>query len=512
MPTQVEVLLTGDQALDTAATIEALQRANTPPVLFVAQGKLVRIVPGEAGPAVQEVTEDLLLAELARVARFVREGEDDLPATSVNALVGPLLARGMWPFPPLWGVTDTPIIRAKGSVEERPGYDAESGIYYLPPTYPEHPTPEQLAGARAFVWQFFSEFPYASQEDAALAFGVLLSVVTRGLYDISPLVLVDGNHAACGKTLWVQALSTIVLGSPIMSTATPTSEAGWAKALTAHLMGENGFQKVCSFFAPDEDEGLVWETFLSVWRAKIGEGVYYTTGELVGAIKADPELSQALPEPFVTMFSEESEKFSMRLSHALVKRREMPYGRNNLRIRRINKGQRPMWAVISTTLNDQFSSFAVGNPLLSFDDVRVPLRSPHLASFLCSPVRTVRFPGAQWPLSVTQRTLTVVNGNNVQVDSDLARRSVRIRLDAGLASWKRTDFAIELLQREVRQNRSLILAALMTLVQGWRKAGEPHPAHMQRLVGFEVWSEVIGGILAFAGIDGFLRESESMIE
>ena len=62
----------------------------------------------------------------------------------------------------------------------------------------------------------------------------------------------------------------------------------------------------------------------------------------------------------------------------------------------------------------------------------------------------------------------------------------------------------------VRANRARLVAACLTLCQAWIAAGRPKGG---RVVGsFESWSEVMGGVLEVAGIEGFLENIDETSE
>ena len=57
----------------------------------------------------------------------------------------------------------------------------------------------------------------------------------------------------------------------------------------------------------------------------------------------------------------------------------------------------------------------------------------------------------------------------------------------------------------IKENRGAIIWAALVLVQNWMSKGRSKPSEkVQRLGGFENWSEVVGGILETAGYAGFL--------
>lgn len=137
------------------------------------------------------------------------------------------------------------------------------------------------------------------------------------------------------------------------------------------------------------------------------------------------------------------------------------------------------------------------------DNLRRPLDSAALASFVTSPMWEDRLLGASQIVRLPVRCCTLATGNNPSLSSEMARRSVPTRLDAHVdRPWLRTGFRHPDLRGWAQQNRGELVWAALTLVRCWFVAGKP--AAGRRLGMFESWSDVMGGIMAVAGIDGFL--------
>ena len=107
---------------------------------------------------------------------------------------------------------------------------------------------------------------------------------------------------------------------------------------------------------------------------------------------------------------------------------------------------------------------------------------------------------------VPNRALWVATGNNVQLDFDIARRTVPIRIDPKLdRPWERSGFRHNPLLPWVAAHRHELVWALLVLAQHWVATGRP-AWHEARMGSFESWAETVGGILAAAGIEGFLAK------
>ena len=63
----------------------------------------------------------------------------------------------------------------------------------------------------------------------------------------------------------------------------------------------------------------------------------------------------------------------------------------------------------------------------------------------------------------------------------------------------------------VREHRGELLGALLTIARGWFVAGKPEGV-AEPLGGFDSWAKIVGGVLAHAGISGFLQNLDSLYE
>ena len=140
-----------------------------------------------------------------------------------------------------------------------------------------------------------------------------------------------------------------------------------------------------------------------------------------------------------------------------------------------------------------------------FDNVRHKIDSASLAAALTVMEWVDRRLNHSEVIQLPNRTAWMLAANNPVCSGEIARRTVRIRLDAGVEdAWRRTDFRHPQLLAWVKSNRPRLVHAALTLVQSWLAAGRP-PGH-ETLGSFESWASVLGGILTHAGIDGFLAD------
>jgi hypothetical protein len=152
-----------------------------------------------------------------------------------------------------------------------------------------------------------------------------------------------------------------------------------------------------------------------------------------------------------------------------------------------------------------------GQPIILLDNVRVDLDSAQLASALTAEVWSDRLLGQNRMIDLPNHATWVVTANNPRLSLEIARRCLRIRLDPGTdRPWQRTGFRHSPLRDWVRATRGALLQALLVLVQAWIMAGRPPGT--ETLGSFERWAEVIGGILAHAGVSGFLGNTGELYE
>ncbi|KAA0677287.1 hypothetical protein [Roseomonas genomospecies 6] len=153
-----------------------------------------------------------------------------------------------------------------------------------------------------------------------------------------------------------------------------------------------------------------------------------------------------------------------------------------------------------------------GSPLFFLDNVNYPLDSGALASVITQRFWRDRLLGSNDEVNVPVKCQFIMTGNNVTMSGELLRRCVRIFINAGLADpTTRTGFKHPDLEAWVKENRSELVWACLTLIQHWIASGK-RKFDGKPLASFEAWSSVMGGILASAGIDGFLANRSTMMK
>ncbi len=152
-----------------------------------------------------------------------------------------------------------------------------------------------------------------------------------------------------------------------------------------------------------------------------------------------------------------------------------------------------------------------GATVITVDNVDGPLYAPSLSRALTARIWSDRVLGYSRNVTVAQNATWIATGNNVILRGDLPRRCVSTRLDARTSRpWQRDGFRHPHLTSWVEEHRGELVRALLVLARAWWAAGKPEAQGLARLGGYEGWVTTIGGILAHAGVPGFLTNLETL--
>lgn len=154
-----------------------------------------------------------------------------------------------------------------------------------------------------------------------------------------------------------------------------------------------------------------------------------------------------------------------------------------------------------------------GQLVATIDNIEQTVRAPSLAALLTATTYQDRILGRSEMIILPNRTTWIATGNNIKLAGDLPRRCIWIRMDAKMARpWLR-DIAIfkhPHLMEWISDNRGALLAALLTIARAWAISGRPDAQGLPNLGGYEDYCRVVGGVLAFMGISGFLDNLDAM--
>ena len=384
----------------------ALVSGNYPPSVFVRGGRLVRVRLDEnKQPVIDDIGEAEVRVLLAQRANFVRVVKDReaggfrlssvSPPTDVTRYVAAL---GEWKLPPLEAVTQSPVLRADGSILSRAGYDAATKLFYhrAPelgvPNIPDTPDRRDALAAFTQALEPIAEFPFADGASKANAMAAMLTPVVRMAVEGNvPIALLDAPQMGSGKSLLAAVVTIVATGRDEMMPA-PSKEEEWQKVITSCLLR-------------------------------------------------------------------------------------------------------------GTTVN-------------VIDNIEQPVQSAALAAVVTSNLWTDRILGRSEMVTLRNHTTWLVTGNNIRLRADLPRRCFWIRLDAKMSRpYERADFRHDDLKSWVRDHRGELVAALLTMARAWFVAACPPPQKVPTPLGsFEQWTRTVGGILEYAGVQGFLGNQHTLYE
>jgi len=231
-----------------ADALEALQDANTPPVVFVRAGELVRLVIDETGrPSIGRLNLDSLRHRMAEIANWIRnskEGERD--CSPPEDVVRTILVHGEWLFPPLEALVEHPVVRPGGEIADVPGYDPVTRLLYVTtgeltvPAIALEPTADDLQRAIETLMECLGEFPYVDGAGLANTLAMFLTPMVRpAIAGPVPLACITAPAAGTGKGLLTEIMAIVATGKAASMFQAPSNPEEWQKSILAHLVAGN---------------------------------------------------------------------------------------------------------------------------------------------------------------------------------------------------------------------------------------------------------------------------------
>lgn len=144
------------------------------------------------------------------------------------------------------------------------------------------------------------------------------------------------------------------------------------------------------------------------------------------------------------------------------------------------------------------------------DNVNRPLFGSALSTALTSTIHSDRLLGSNTMTRYPIRCTWLATANNPTMSGEIARRSIRIRIDPRVDQpWKRDGFKHPNLLAWTREHEGQLIAAALTLIRAGLATLAPACAP---LGSFEHWTAALGGILHTAGIPGFLGNLDELYD
>lgn len=212
---------------------------------FTSESRTVRVPKEQA--SIVPVNTAYAMNLMEESAEIVVEKKD--PKTKEKALFAAnakreeaelLIAGG--DFRRLFFVARFPLIRADGTIVDRPGYDNEMAIFYHPScdflSIPNTPGQEDAKRALDILLRPFRKFPFCSEADRMVVAAEILTLLARHLVNRVPMFFHTATEPGSGKTKIAETVSLIVFGAGIhnQTAAVLTDEQETRKAITSLIM------------------------------------------------------------------------------------------------------------------------------------------------------------------------------------------------------------------------------------------------------------------------------------
>ena len=157
------------------------------------------------------------------------------------------------------------------------------------------------------------------------------------------------------------------------------------------------------------------------------------------------------------------------------------------------------------------SELIKGSPLIVFDNVDIKLQAAPLARAVTARTFTGRILAKNKTVDLPVESTFYCTGNNIQLGGDMPRRCYWVRLDPKMAHPElRTEFRHPRILEWVTANRPAIVRAQLIMGRAWFVANN-RPIGKIVIGSFESFCEIVGGILEYAGVDGFLDNYKRMV-
>jgi hypothetical protein len=156
-----------------------------------------------------------------------------------------------------------------------------------------------------------------------------------------------------------------------------------------------------------------------------------------------------------------------------------------------------------------------GSRWMIFDNVSGSLSSETLASILTSVSWSDRVLGSSQQVEVANLACWAATANNLTLSRELTDRTLWIRLEPGEENPRhRSGFLHDPLEDWLDKERGRLVWACLVVARVWWRKGKPSGGLLldKTMGSFQRWFNVMGGVLAVAGIEGLLENREQQQE
>lgn len=239
-----------------ASACDALIKANTPPTVFLRDGRMVRLNMSGASPSLEEFTEKSLPLRLSDVANWldVKEGTTEENDKERAVYPPPQVVISVLSTPPpglqvLESLRTTPFFGADGQLITAPGYHALQRAFLVEygglvvPVISSQPTEEEVKAALLLLAvELLGDFPFDLPADKAHALALVLLPFVRDMVDgNTPLHIIEAPEAGSGKSLVGDVASLIATGALMHYRPFPVREEEQEKTIFTALRAGGPF-------------------------------------------------------------------------------------------------------------------------------------------------------------------------------------------------------------------------------------------------------------------------------
>ena len=227
---------------------EALTLADDPPSLFEYGGTVAEVRRSdELGQLkIEPLSPAALKGRLDRAANFMKWSKPDKslsPARPPIDVVEDMLALEL-PLPPLSGIAGAPVFDENWKLLSSPGYQPSTRLFFesdgcgVPPVQ-DAPSDDDVGRAKSLLLEeWLGDFPFVERSSRVHAIAALLSHVLRNRIDgPTPLFAIDAPTAGSGKSLLVESIGLVAIGSSPAAMALPRRDDELRKQITSVLLG-----------------------------------------------------------------------------------------------------------------------------------------------------------------------------------------------------------------------------------------------------------------------------------
>lgn len=205
------------------------------------------VIREEDQPVIAQIESTYLLEVLDRAIswqKYDKRSKKHVRCKPPRDVCASLHDRGHWDhIPSLRGISTIPIMRKDGTLAFKPGYDAESGLFYCPncpkPVIPGCTNQQEAHLFANDLLDIVQDFPFSTPEQKSAWLAMALSVIAKPSFDGEggiPLLLIDSSTPGTGKSLLADVMSVLATGFKATRSPYVAEDDEMRKSITSRLM------------------------------------------------------------------------------------------------------------------------------------------------------------------------------------------------------------------------------------------------------------------------------------